>query len=203
MWNWYRAGGESEPWASFKMLVQFKGPFVRPELNPFHGMSIFPLLQPRDESNNCMKDATLPSLAAAMLREAKLKHRSQEPWATAIAFNTLDYNAAYEKELEHQRTVMSEYHLSIMLLDYAAYLSQEKSQQEVGHELHLRAEKLRKANGGVRAAAGNSTARSDGGVEVDPDDEDADAARFGCYSKVLFCCSSCSLVESSGPVWRF
>jgi len=70
-----------------------------------------------------MESPTLPSLAGAIIRDAKLKLNSVEPWATAQIFSTVDYGGLYDSELDVQRQVMGEYHLSILLLDYAVYLS--------------------------------------------------------------------------------
>ncbi|CAD7941603.1 unnamed protein product [Amoebophrya sp. A25] len=120
IWGWYSTKN-TEPWASFKLLVMQKGELA---LNPFHGMAQFPLLRARDEVDHCMEDTLLPSLAGALLRESKLRLNSVEPWATAHVLARLNPDLVYDQELDRQRAVMNEYHLSILLLDYAAHLSE-------------------------------------------------------------------------------
>ncbi|CAD7956428.1 unnamed protein product [Amoebophrya sp. A120] len=145
VWGWYSTKN-TEPWASFKLLIMQKqgsavpaagsstlgGPgTTRPadaepmlKMNPFHGMAQFPLLRARDEIDNCMEEVMLPSLAGAILRESKLKLNSVEPWATASILARVNPDLVYDQELERQRAIMNEYHLSILLLDYATHLSQ-------------------------------------------------------------------------------
>lgn len=55
-----------------------------------------------------------------------MKLNSVEPWATAQIFSQVDYGGLYDSELDVQREVMGEYHLSILLLDYAVYLSEKQ-----------------------------------------------------------------------------
>eukprot|EP00392_Amoebophrya_sp_AT5.2_P009778 g9806.t1 len=122
VWGWYSTKN-TEPWASFKLLIMQKGEEGFLKKNPFHGMAQFPLLKARDEIANCMEDMMLPSLAGAILRESKLKLNSVEPWATAHILSRMNPDLIYDQELERQRVVMNEYHLSILLLDYATHLS--------------------------------------------------------------------------------
>ncbi len=55
-----------------------------------------------------------------------MKLNSVEPWATAQIFSQVDYGGLYDTELDVQREIMGEYHLSILLLDYAVYLSEKQ-----------------------------------------------------------------------------
>lgn len=121
IWNWYQTK-EQEPWASFKVLIQKRG-----DINGdagLAGMNNFPLLP--EETDSCWSyDASLPPMIQYFVRNKNVI----DPWSlrhdflAARAQGNPTFYDLMETQFKKQQDAYNDMHLSLLLLDYWMYFS--------------------------------------------------------------------------------